>query len=364
MSGIFITKIKWLIRNPWTFILMTFMSILFALITGGANGTNKITVPAYTELNQIKNSSLAEMIDEKSIFKIDWVTDKRALEKKILSGKHEFGIVFNQDDYDILVGINSPNVVLFENTVKNAYHLDKQFNQLEQASGEENVKEIIENNSFFNVKSQWFHGQDTFLFDGNLHTLFGFSLFFVIYTIAYSVFQILLEKRTGVWDRVILSPVRKWEMYVANFLYSFLIGYVQVVIVFFIFRFIVKVDFHGMFWQTLLLLIPYVLAIVALSIFIIGTVNTIQQFNAVIPIVSVSMAMIGGAFWPLDIVDSTFMLQLSKLIPITYGMEVLYGVTLYGYNLEQILYPVSILLLMTVVLTGLGIHLMERNYIS
>ncbi len=340
------------------------MSILFAIITGGANDTNQVTVPGYTEHEQIKSSSIVDIIDEESIFRIDWVSEQKDLEKKILSGKQEFGIVFDQDDFTILVGIDSPNVQVFENSVKSAYYQENQFKQLERASGVQHVKDTIENNSLFTVKSQWFHGQDTFLYDGNLHTLFGFSLFFVIYTIAYSVFQILIEKRTGVWDRVILSPIRKWEMYVANFLYSFLIGYVQLVIVFFVFRFIVKVDFHGVFWQTLLLLIPYVLAIVALSVFITGIVKTVQQFNAVIPIVSVGMAMIGGAFWPLDIVESSFMLQLSKFIPITYGMEVLYGVTLYGYNIEQLLHPVGILLLMTVLLTGLGIHWMERNYIS
>lgn len=360
MIGIFITKLKWLYRDPWTFVLMTVMSIVFALIIGG-NSFAKVTVPAYAEddLKDVVNS-----FEEQSIFEIEWVTDKKELDEKISSGKREFGLILQQDNFKIIVGVDSPNVNLLEQSVGNAYVKKKQINQLETVSGQNNLKEAFVQKPVFTIKSETFHGQNSFIYDGNLHPLFGFSLFFVIYTIAFSVFQIILEKNNGLWDRMILSPVRKWEMYVANFLYSFLIGYSQVLIVFLVFRYIVKIDFQGTFWQIAILLIPYVLSIVALSILITGFVKTVQQFNAVIPIVALSSAMLGGAFWPLEIVESKFMLSLSKFVPITYGMEALYGVTRNGYSMEQILYPVAILLFMTVLMTGIGIHLMEKRYIS
>ena len=97
--------------------------------------------------------------------------------------------------------------------------------------------------------------------------------------------------------------------------------------------------------------------------FITAIVKNVQQFNAVIPIVSGSLGMIGGAYWPLEIVESTFLIALSKINPITYGMEVLNGVVLYGYPLEELLFPISILILMGVVMTGIGIHLMERRHV-
>ena len=120
---------------------------------------------------------------------------------------------------------------------------------------------------------------------------------------------------------MILSPLKKWEMYVANFIYSFVTGYVQVLIIFFIFRFFVGVDFNGQFMEACLFLLPYVFSIVALSILLTAIVKNVQQFNAVIPIVSVSSAMIGGAYWPLELVESPILLFLAKINPITYGME-------------------------------------------
>ena len=215
----------------------------------------------------------------------------------------------------------------------------------------------------FSIEESNFRGSDTFIYDPTLQSLFGFTLFFVIYTIAYNVLPILSEKNEGVWDRMILSPLRKWEMYAANFIYSFVTGYLQVLLIFLAFRYGVGVNFNGNFVEACLLVIPYVFSIVALSTLITALVKNVQQFNAMLPIVSVSSAMIGGAYWPLEIVESKFLLTLSKINPLTYGMEVLNGVTVYGYSMEEVLFPISILILMGVVMTGVGIHLMEKRHV-
>lgn len=357
MISIFITKIQWLIRKPWTFIIMTCMSILFAFIIGG-NSFDAIKIPMYAE-SEPSIENIVEQFDEEQIFVLDEVGTKQELIEKVENGKNEFGLILQEKDFQIIVAIDSPNVHLLEQKVRDMYIKSAQWGNLERALGKD-----IEEQSVFQIKTASLLADDEHIYDGNLHPLFGFTLFFVIYTIAFSVFQILIEKRNGVWDRMILSPVRKWEMYAGNFLYSFLVGYIQVLIIFCVFRYIVKIDFHGTFLQTLVILIPYVLAIVALSTFLIAIVKSTQQFNAIIPIVAVSMAMIGGAYWPLEIVESEFMLMLSKAVPITYAMEALQSVTIYGQSLGDVLYPITILLLMSVLLTGLGIHLMEKRFVS
>lgn len=357
MIGIFVTKIKWTIRNPWTLILMTCMSVLFAFIIGG-NSFEAIKVPTYIE-SSMEDSELVKYIDEDGVFKIDEVSSKEAVSEQIESRKGEFGLVLWEDYFDLVVGVESPHVTLLETKVQNAYVKREQWRNIKNIVGKD-----LEERQVFQIKSASFTTDDEHIYDARLHSLFGMTLFFVIYTISSSVIQILTEKRNGVWDRMILSPVRKWEMYVGNFLYSFLIGYFQVAMVLFIFRSIINIDFNGKFAYTFILIIPYVITIVALSTFIVAIVKTTQQFNAMIPIVSVSMAMIGGAFWPIEIVESELMLMLSKVVPITYGMDMLQGVTLYGQSFGDVLYPVTILLLMSVILMGMGIHLMERRYIS
>ncbi|WP_099157414.1 ABC transporter permease [Virgibacillus ndiopensis] len=370
MIGILLAKIKIFIRYPLTFLAMVVMSIGFALIIGGGNG-NVINVPVYVADDAIRGTVVEDILNESEAFKFNYMS-KAEVKQQIANGKAETGVALYEGDFRVLVGVDSPNVNLVQQTVNGAYSKKLQYEQIYTAanattnSDKEEVKKELEEtiaDPIFSIQSANFRGSDAVIINRKLHTIFGFTLFFVIYTIAYNVFHILEEKNNGVWDRIILSPARKWEMYVANFLYSFGTGYLQVLIIFLVFRYWVGVDFGSNFGVALLMLIPYVFAIVALSILITGIVKTVQQFNAVIPIIAVSMAMIGGAYWPLEIVSSKFMLALAKIVPITYGMEALNGVAIYGYSLNELLYPISILLLMGVVMTGVGIHLMEKRHV-
>src|SRR5699024_4176715 len=153
------------------------------------------------------------------------------------------------------------------------------------------------------------------------YPLYGMALFLVIYTIAYSVFQMLVEKKSGIWDRFILSPAKKWEMYTANFIYSSIVGYLQISIIFLLFRFVFDVDFGGKLDILLVVVIPYVLTIFYFIILIVGIVYTDQQFNVASHIVALIMSMLVIAFNTLEIDLIEIMLEISNIIPIKYGLD-------------------------------------------
>lgn len=368
--GILLARLKLFVRNPWTFLIFTGMSIFFAFIIGSSEmGGSSIYVPIHSENETIRDSIIGRELAKEEAYSFSWMSEK-ALKDKIESGKAELGIILHENNFEVLVGVDSPNKGLVQQTVQAAYTKKLQQEQLidniSTRSDKDNILEEFTNlrhSPVFKMKTSSFQNEDSFVYDNSLHSLFGFTLFFVIYTIAYNVLPILTEKQDGVWDRIILSPVKKWEMYVANLIYSFLTGYLQVVVIFLTFRFLMGVNFYGRFIESLLLLIPYVFSIVSLSILITAVVKKAQQFNAVLPIVSVSMAMIGGAYWPLEIVSSKVLLTLSKINPIKYGMEILNGATVYGYSFHELLFPISVLVLMGVIMMGIGIHLMESRHV-
>ncbi|MED3824293.1 ABC transporter ATP-binding protein/permease [Priestia flexa] len=88
----------------------------------------------------------------------------------------------------------------------------------------------------------------------------------------------------------------------------------------------------------------------------------IAQYQVLIPLLAVSMAMIGGAYWPLEIVTSPVMLTLSKFVPLTYGMDLLKQVVLYDYAWQKIAYSSLLLCIITVVLMALGINILEKKH--
>ncbi|RKQ33859.1 ABC transporter permease [Oceanobacillus halophilus] len=370
MNGILVAKFTTFIRKPWMFLLFTTMSIIFALILGTSGGMTSISVPVYGSSN-IQESFIGKSLEKNDVYTFNWMTEKEMLDL-IADGKSEVGVIVKEDDFQLVVGVESTNAQMVEQTIHDIYakklQQEKLFEEVEAQTDSE--KQLLDeeyktamDSPVFTMKTSNFSSSEAFVYDNETHFLFGFTLFFVIYTIAYNVLPILLEKKEGIWDRMILSPVRKTEMYIANLVYSFFEGYLQVLIIFLVFHFWIGVDFQGRFLEAVLLLIPYVFAVVSLSIFITACVKNAQQFNAVLPIVAVSMAMIGGAYWPIEIVESEVLLALSKINPLTYGMEALNGMVVYGYPLEEVLLPISILVLMGVVLMGLGIHLMERRHV-
>lgn len=371
MRGILLARFSSFIRNPWVFGMFTGMSILFALIIGGSNHVaERITVPVYGD-EVLKEDAIGELLAENDVYHFKWM-DKENLEETIRRGNAEAGVILDTDGFELIIGMESANVDLIKQTVAKIYSekiqeenllaLSGAATEAEQTALREELKEA-KAAPVFEVGNQSFHGSETFVFDNRLHSLFGFTLFFVIYTICYNVMPILIDKKNGVWDRMILSPMKKWEMYVANLIYSFFEGYLQILIIFLVFRYLVGVEFNGKLLGILLIFIPYAFAIVSLAIFLAAIVKNTQQFNAALPILAVSMAMIGGAFWPIEIVSSEFLLALSKINPLTYGMEALKGLVIYNLPLDQLLMPISILCLMGVAFMGVGIHLMERRHV-
>lgn len=371
MIGILIAKSKQFLRKPWVFLGMTVMSIVFALLLGSSNSNNTIQIPISAENEMIRQSKVSEKISNTDIFIFKWMSEAE-MRERIENGKAEAGVYLQKDHFQLIVGIDTPNLKMIQQTVREAYTETMQEELILKAAHanteaeKAKIRKDLENlkdSPLFTVDKRDFKGSESFVYDQRYHTLFGFTLFFVIYTIAYNVLSILIEKKDGLWDRMILSPVKKWEMYVGNFIFSFLSGYVQILIILIVFRFIIGENFNGKFIEVCILLLPYVFSIVALSILITALVKNTQQFNGILPIVAVGSAMIGGAYWPIEIVESKLLLFLSKINPVTYGMELLNGTVVYHYPLEEILYPISILILMGVVMTGVGIHLIERRHV-
>lgn len=366
MKGILITKFRLFIRKPWLFILMTVVCMMFAFFIGKGN-EGKVRVPVFSEQAEEEFTSLLNKLNESELFIFESMNEKE-LRAAVKEGKVEAGLLIHDSEYHLLITTQSTNIPLLHQYVEAVYSKKWQRDQiLASIEGEEEkakiemIWETATLDPLFQVREMNFRNSETRVIDAQLQGIFGFSLFFVIYTIAFNVIHILEEKRDRIWNRIIVTPTKKWEMYVGNLLYSFIMGYAQVILVFITFHFLAGVDFHGGFSKSLIILIPYVLTIVSFCMLLAALSKSSRHFNALISLLSVSLAMLGGAYWPIEIVSSEIMLVLGKVSPLLYGMELLKGATMYSYSYADLLKPASILLLMSVVMMGVGINVMEKR---
>lgn len=368
MLGILQVKFKMLMRKPWTFIALTVSIIVMSLLIGSSFNM-KSEVVVYSSLPKQEVNSIINTLNETGTFSYK-LYDKAEALHRVRESKSELAVELKEDTAKLIVATKSQNEAIIQYEVMSAYQSmqrEKKVLQYTSATPNVDVKEVkksmdsLSDFNVFNLKQESFTAKDSFVYDPQLHFLFGFSLFLVIYTIAFNVVSILTEKKEGVWNRMLISPIKKWEMYAGNLVFSFLTGYAQVVIVFCVFKYAVKIDFNGGFSKVLIILIPYVFCIIALSLLIAAVVKNLQQFNVALPLVAVCMAMLGGAYWPIEVVSSSVMQLLAKFMPIYYGMEALKGATVYGYDWSQLGYPIAIMCLIGVVMIGLGIKIIDRK---
>lgn len=365
MIGILWGKIRLLFRKAGSFIVTTIICMVFAFFLGKST-YSEVKVPVYSSLPDAEVEEFVNELNKSESFKYVIETEE-TVKNKVADGTVEAGIELKAESYTLYQVGKTGNYHLINEQLNSFYSEKIRDNAVrEQVGDSSDVMETLKKakaNPLFELSVSSFSDQNKWVHDPSLQSLFGFALFFSIYTVAFSVVEILREKQEGIWDRLILSPISKFGMYAGNLLYSLILGYVQIALIFLVFKYGAGVDFHGGFGKTLILIIPYLFTIIAMSIFIAGLVKTIGQFNALIPLISVSFAMLGGAYWPIEIVTSDILLTISKGIPITYGMEILKGVTVSGLSYSDVLLPISILLLMGVALMGVGIRLMESRHV-
>ncbi|GLC90543.1 ABC transporter permease [Lysinibacillus piscis] len=359
------TKFLLLLRRPGGYIVSTIIICLFAYLMGaGQQGKQPIAVAS-----TMKEEATAQTMEElRKLADLDYTlyTEQKA-RQLVKDGQVDVAIFLQEDAYHLLVAVDFMDTRILQNELTAIYAnrlnetaLLDAFPKARQAEVASIVAHAKETPAFA-IQYKGFGHEEAFKYDSKLHSLFGFTLFMVIYTVANGVNHIVMERRNGIWNRLIVSRIKKWEVYVANLVYTFLSGYFQIVLVFCIFYFFVDVNFYGGFVASLLAIIPYLLCIVALAMFVASITNTPGKFNAAMTVIAVPFAMLGGAYWPLEVVSSKIILALSYISPIKYGLEILKGVTIDESAYTALLQPFSLLVFIAVVLMGIGINVMEKK---
>jgi ABC-2 type transport system permease protein len=97
-----------------------------------------------------------------------------------------------------------------------------------------------------------------------------------------------------------------------------------------------------------------ILTVVGLGLCIAGFVKTVEQQNALGTIVVVSTCMLGGVYWPLDIVPDA-MRKLGQLVPQYWAINGFTELVVRGGTLMEIRMPVMVLLGFAVLFLYVGI---------
>ncbi|OZM56494.1 ABC transporter permease [Lottiidibacillus patelloidae] len=198
-----------------------------------------------------------------------------------------------------------------------------------------------EKEQLFQPTIHYLHGSDDMAaFDNFGPVLIGFFVFFFVFLISGVAF--LRERTGGTLERLLASPLRRWEIvlgYVGGFgIFTLL----QATLIAFFSIEVLDMIMVGSFFYVLLITLLLALTALTLGTLLSSFASNELQMIQFIPLVIVPQAFLSGLFNMDTVAD--WLANLSVIMPLTYGAEALRDVMIRGAGWEVIAHNVYVLL--------------------
>ena len=359
MRGIWIARLLNLKRRPMVFLVTTGMTILLAFLLGSTLGGNP-TIYVTSDDSLVSREVINKLKSDEDL-KVQTASTEEAKDNR---DEEMIIIAINDNNFSILSGSKTQYAQQIAVTIRGMYREVLFEQRVLEIGGEEKwglIKEEIRERKAFEISEEAMDEKQVFRYDSSLQTLFGYMLFFVFYTVSTNVQFILGDKLSGIWNRLKLTSIKKSKLYLAHLSFSFMLGFCQLLSVILLFRYVLGTNMYGGLGKVIVISALYVLFVIAISTLLISLVKNLSQAGVVTSLLAVAFAMLGGAFWPLEIVDSNLLTGLKWISPVYYGMESLKRVTIYGETIGGVTTYLLIMIIFTILLLIVGIYLLERR---
>jgi len=197
-------------------------------------------------------------------------------------------------------------------------------------------------------------------YDSMKQTMIGFSIFFSMYTMVFSIGTILSDKRYKTWERMLISPVSMSSILGGTMVVSYLVGLIQMSVLILGGRYLFGIDWGSSLAGIMMIAAVFVFTITSLGLMMSGIVKTEAQLGAVTPVVLTSTSMLGGTMWPLEIVNNKILLFLAELTPQKWAMQGMVNIASKGMGFEAAVMPSVVLLAMGIIFFTIGVKTVKN----
>ena len=198
-------------------------------------------------------------------------------------------------------------------------------------------------------------------YDGLKHSMIGFTIFFSMYTMVFSIGTILSDKQYKTWDRMLVSPVSRSSILGGSMVVSYITGAVQMGVLILCGKYLIGVDWGNSISGVLMVAAAFVFAVTSLGLMLSGFVKTQAQLGSVAPIILTSTSMLGGTMWPLEIVNNKALLLLAELTPQKWAMQGISGIASQGLGFSSAILPTIVLLIMGTIYFTIGVKTLNKQ---
>ena len=170
----------------------------------------------------------------------------------------------------------------------------------------------------------------------------GMAVAFAAFGVGYAGFTFFRDHGWGTWDRLRASPASAVDIMVGKVTPTVLVTVVQLGLLFLLGEPLFGLSISGSIVALAVLIVVLALCLSAFGMLITALSRTMNQLNAIGSIGGVAMAMLGGAWVPVDVMPG-WAQAVAPILPTYWAMQGFEDVILEGAGLAQVVAPVVII---------------------
>jgi ABC-2 type transport system permease protein len=183
----------------------------------------------------------------------------------------------------------------------------------------------------------------------------GIATMYVMFTVLPAAAAIILERKNWTLQRLASMPINKAQILGGKLLGRFTTGMLEYVLMFGFGIIVLNIETGDAPLALVLLAISFTLAITALTLALSTFARTQQQAEGIALFLTLTLAPLGGAWWPLDIVPE-WMRVIGHISPVAWVMDGFQEIIFYGGDLSTVITPILVLLGMALVFFVIGVR--------
>ncbi len=387
MAAILWLKLKRMRQDIVMYVIMTFMAVFLTFVFGnamfGGGGAQRVYV--VDNDNSAFSSSFVETFGTDA-YALESKTQEEA-ESAVAKGEvlaamtipqgFEDSVRDDSAEVTILRTADSAGILMLENAVRTSYQNAAHVYRLHSMLGAALDAEGIDTPSLDMVQDEFTQRMedkpitvshsvlDADDFDENfyenIHYLMGFNIFFVMFSIIFTMGSILEDKKLRTWNRIRISPLSSRAVLAGNFIPAYVVGLLQMAIVLFLGQMLFGIDLGDAMLSVFVVFAAFVLAASCLGLLLAVAFKGIEQMSAAVPVIIVGTSMLGGCMWPLSIVGSDVLIGIAKGMPQYWALDAAEKLAAYHSGLGDVLMNIGVLLGMSLVLFAVSMLIYNKK---
>lgn len=351
-------------RNPFVVLLFIAGSIIATLLfAGGVHSPTIVAIFSEEENATEIEEKWEELLNVDDSFEFVIVDPDQARED-VRDGKMDVAVKVMEMDYRLIATSELPTVSFVQQHVEKVFKREAQISAIFSSQGDEKVRHKIDSylaHAPFQLETQGLDSEKVPSYNMSTQLLFAFTFLISMFILGLKVNNVTHDKVSGIWNRMILSPISKISMYCGYIFYSFLITLFQVVVVLFVFKYLMNYEVGDDLWLIILIAAFFIFSMISIAMLMTGFVRTPEQFYAIYPSLIPLIPLVSGAYMMPATITNPVLLFIADLFPMAHAMDAIMAVIFNDAGLQDVLMSLLLMLLIGILAMGIGINLIERR---